>query len=102
MKYRKTQQYLYGRKKRKAKEATYYYAPGKNVVVRPEVIVRDLATGEVKRVIAARKYRAPVRVSKRLVEEEPKRVVSKQLFGSSGVVVAESTDTKFFGKRRKQ
>lgn len=66
MEYRKTQQYLYGRKNPKKRRTMRpcSYLPGNKVTVRPKVIVRDLVTGEIKKVIPERKHTTPIRVPK--------------------------------------
>lgn len=77
----------------------YGYRASNKVHVRPQVVVRDLATGVIKKIIPARKYKIKEKHVQLVEPVKARDVVSRQVFGSEGGVVARSTDKKFFGKK---
>ena len=54
--------------------------------VRPQVVVRDLATGVIKKIIPARKYKIKEKHVQLVEPVKARDVVSRQVFGSEGGV----------------
>lgn len=81
----------------------YEWVLGKKVYVRPKVVVKDLYTGEVKKVIRERKYRIREKVIKHIKPRKPRRVKARTVMTSSGGFrVVATTDKKAFKKLTNQ